>query len=130
MLGDSTVYATIAVKDINSAKQFYGDKLGLKQVEENPGGIMYQSGDSQLFVYTSDTAGSGKATCASWGVKDVEATIEALRSKGISFEHYDDIPGVTRQGDIHVMGPMKAAWFKDPDGNILNVVSDKPGQEA
>jgi catechol 2,3-dioxygenase-like lactoylglutathione lyase family enzyme len=123
MLSDSTVIATIAVKDINDAKKFYGDKLGLKQVDENPGGVTYQSGSGKLFVYPAPTAGSGQATCAFWDVDDAEAVVKELADKGISFEHYD-MPGGTREGDLHIMGPMKAAWFKDPDGNILGLGSD------
>jgi catechol 2,3-dioxygenase-like lactoylglutathione lyase family enzyme len=121
MLGDSDVQATIAVKDINKGKQFYGQTLGLKQLSENPGGVQYASGNGRVFVYQSDTAGSGQASCASWAVDDLEATVEVLKAKGVKFEHYPDMPGVTLESDVHVMGPMKAAWFKDPDGNILHV---------
>jgi len=120
MLADGTVFATVAVKDINNAKKFYSETLGLKQTDENPGGVTYQSGTGKLFVYQSPTAGSGQATAASWEVSDVEGAVEELKNKGVNFEHYE-LPGVTREGDIHVMGAMKAAWFKDPDGNILSV---------
>ncbi len=125
MLGQSDVCATIAVKDINSAKKFYGNTLGLQQVDENIGGVTYQSGSGRLFVYPSSTAGSGQATCASWEVEAVPASVAELKSKGVQFEHYD-LPGGTRDGDIHIMGPFQAAWFKDPDGNILSVASKQP----
>lgn len=120
MLRDATVYATIAVRDIDAAKEFYGEMLGLIEVEENPGGVTYQSGDGQLFVYSSTTAGTGRATCAAWQVEDLEGVIEALKSRGITFEHYD-IEGAVTRGDITVMGSKEAAWFKDPDGNILSI---------
>jgi catechol 2,3-dioxygenase-like lactoylglutathione lyase family enzyme len=123
MLGDANVHATIAVKDRETATKFYEGTLGLKKVDENPGGVLYHSGSAKIFVYESETAGSGKATCASWEVDSPESVVEALKAKGVMFEHYDDIPGVTREGDIHVMGPAKAAWFKDPFGNILCVGS-------
>jgi catechol 2,3-dioxygenase-like lactoylglutathione lyase family enzyme len=122
MLGNATVYATIAVKDMEAAKTFYGQKLGLSQVDENPGGVMYRSGDSKLFVYQSEFAGTNQATCASWDVTDLEAVVSDLKQKGITFEQYD-MPGATREGDIYVMGGEKAAWFKDPDGNIIAVSS-------
>ncbi len=122
MLAEGKVFATIAVNDIEKGKEFYGGTLGLKQVDENPGGVTYESGGSRLFVYQSPTAGSGQATCASWEVADVEAAVSELSDKGVVFEHYD-LPGMTLEGDIHAMGPMKAAWFKDPDGNILNVAN-------
>lgn len=120
MLKDANVMATLAVKDLNVGKKFYGETLGLNQVDENPGGVTYQCGTGKLFVYQSDTAGSGQATSTSWEVSDIKGTVEELIQKGITFEHYD-MPGVKLEGDIHIMGPMKAAWFKDPDGNILNL---------
>ncbi len=122
MLSGSNVFATVAVRDINAAKKFYGETLGLKQTDENPGGVTYQSGNGKLFVYQSPTAGTGQATCASWEVEDIEAVVDDLKGKGITFEHYD-MPGGTREGDVHVMGTMKAAWFKDPDGNVLGMGS-------
>jgi catechol 2,3-dioxygenase-like lactoylglutathione lyase family enzyme len=123
VLADSTVMATIAVKDIAAANEFYGGKLGLNQTDENPGGIMYVSGGGKVFVYPSPTAGSGQATCANWHVADIEKAVQELSAKGITFEHYE-IPGATLEGDVHVMEPMKAAWFKDPDGNILGLSSN------
>lgn len=122
MLNEGTVVATIAVNDINKAKEFYGGTLGLTMTDENPGGVTYASGGGKLFVYQSQTAGSGMATCASWTVPDAAQVVAELKSKGVTFEHYD-LPGVSVEGDLHIMGPSKSAWFKDPDGNILNVVS-------
>jgi catechol 2,3-dioxygenase-like lactoylglutathione lyase family enzyme len=121
MLGDKNVHAVIAVKDLDAAKKFYGETLGLKMADENPGGVKCVSGNREVMIYKSEFAGTNQATAASWDVDDVEATVKELKDKGVSFEHYDSIPGVTRDGDVHVMGPMKAAWFKDPDGNILCV---------
>ncbi len=120
MINDATVVATIAVSDLAKGKQFYGETLELKQVDENPGGVTYQSGSGKIFVYQSTTAGTNQATCASWQVADVEAAVTSLGAKGITFESYD-LPGSTRQGPVHTIGPTKAAWFKDPDGNILSL---------
>jgi len=120
MLSDYNIFATVAVKDLQAGKKFYGETLGLVKMDENPAGVMYKSGNGKLFVYMSPTAGSGEATCASWEVDDIEYAIEALKAKGIEFERYD-FPGVTRQGDVHIFGKMKSAWFKDPDGNVLNL---------
>jgi catechol 2,3-dioxygenase-like lactoylglutathione lyase family enzyme len=125
MLGDKTAVATVAVKDIEVAKKFYEETLGLKKDQENPGGIAYKSGNSWVFVYPSEYAGSNKATTVSWGVgNDLEKVVDDLKSKGVKFEQYDNLPGVTRDGDIHLMGGLKAVWFKDPDGNILNIVNE------
>jgi catechol 2,3-dioxygenase-like lactoylglutathione lyase family enzyme len=123
MLATGRVSATVAVSDLDNAKQFYGTTLGLEQTDENPGGVEYTSGGGRLFVYPSPTAGSGEATCAFFAVDDVAGTVDELKGKGVSFEQYD-LPGSTREGDVHVMGPMQAAWFKDPDGNILGIGND------
>lgn len=122
MLGDANAVATIAVKDLEAGKQFYGQTLGLELKEENKGGVSFKSGNAEVFIYQSETAGSGEATCASWKVDDVAAAVEELKSRGVTFEHYD-LPDSTREGDVHVMGEAKAAWFKDPDGNVLCVSS-------
>jgi catechol 2,3-dioxygenase-like lactoylglutathione lyase family enzyme len=122
MLGDKEVCAVIAVKDMDAAAKFYGETLGLEKGMESPGGTFYKSGSFGIFVYPSEFAGTNKATYAAWNVDDVEATVEALKAKDVKFEQYD-MPGVERQGDIHIMGELKAAWFTDPDGNILNIVN-------
>ncbi len=123
MLADKDAVATIAVKDLKTAKKFYGDTLGLKPTPvPEPEVLNYKSGNSTVLVYKSQFAGSTKATAVTWIVDDVEGTARDLKAKGISFEHYD-FPGMTRKGDVHIAGKSKAAWFKDPDGNILAVVS-------
>lgn len=124
MLG--TCYATLPQKDMEAAKNFYGETLGLEVLEETPGdsGVIYQSGSGKIFVYVSEHAGTNKATAASWDVDDVPSTVEALKGKGVTFEHYDNLPGVTRDGDIHSMGEeFQGAWFKDPAGNILSIAN-------
>lgn len=120
MLANSDVFAILAVSDLDKGKQFYGGKLGLKQIDENTGGVMYQSGKGRLFVYQSSTAGTGQATAAAWLVPNIEEAVTALKDKGIKFEHYD-FPGSHIENDIHIMGEQKAAWFKDPDGNTLAI---------
>lgn len=120
MLGSGKVCTTIAVSNLATAKEFYGDVLGLQQVDENPAGVVYSSAEGKVFVYESQYAGSNKATYASWQVEDVDAAVADLKSKGVNFEHYD-LPGAELQGDVHAMGSMRSAWFKDPDGNILAV---------
>lgn len=123
MLGSNDVCATIAVKDMGVAAGFYEGTLGLAKDKEGGGGVFYKSGNGGVFVYVSPaTAGTNQATYAAWSVDDVASVVEELKAKGVSFEHYPDVPGVMMEGDVHVMGPAKSAWFKDPDGNILNVV--------
>ena len=127
MLKDKNAAATLAVEDMDAARDFYENTLGLTEVEggpENPGAVMYVSGNSAVLVYRSEYAGTNKATAASWAVgDDFDSIVRDLKDKGISFEHYDDLPETTREGDVHVMGDFKAVWFKDPDGNILNLVN-------
>jgi catechol 2,3-dioxygenase-like lactoylglutathione lyase family enzyme len=126
MLKDANVGAVIAVKDLQKAKEFYEGKLGLEVDEKDngdPGGVLYKSGSSNLFVYPSEFAGTNKATAAAWNTDNIEAVVDELKSKGVEFEHYPNMPGVSLQGDVHVMGELKAVWFKDPDGSILNITS-------
>ena len=124
MLGDKDAIATIAVRDFPAAKKFYEGILGLKPTpSEEPEVVTYKSGKSSVLVYKSQFAGTNKATAATWIIDDVEKTAKALKAKGVVFEHYD-MPGMTLKGDVHVAGKMKAAWFKDPDGNILALVSE------
>ena len=124
MLGSIEALATLAVVDIDRAKRFYEGKLGLKALPgPEPSVLVLQTGSTKMIVYPSEYAGTNRATAATWVVKDVEATVKELRGRGITFEHYD-FPGVKVQGDVHVVGKSKAAWFKDPDGNILAIVSE------
>jgi catechol 2,3-dioxygenase-like lactoylglutathione lyase family enzyme len=124
MLGNKDAVATVAVRNLQSARKFYEGTLGLKPVDaEGEELIVFKSGNSTLNVYRSQYAGTNRATAVTWLVgDDVESVVRALTAKGVTFEHYD-MPDMTREGDIHVSGDMKVAWFKDPDGNILNIVN-------
>ena len=124
MLGGKDAAAALAVSDLQRARNFYEDTLGLEAVQEPPGAILYRSGDSAVLVYASEYAGTNKATAATWAVgEDFDSIVQALEDKGVTFEHYDDLPETTREGDVHQMGDLKSVWFKDPDGNILNLVN-------
>lgn len=120
MLSDAAVMAMVAVSDLDVGKTFYGETLGLTQTDENMGGVTYTCGSGRLFVYQAPTAGKNQATSATWEVGNVTAIANVLKAKGVPFEHYE-FPGVEYEGDVHIMGGMKAAWFKDPDGNILGL---------
>jgi catechol 2,3-dioxygenase-like lactoylglutathione lyase family enzyme len=124
MLGNNEAIATIAVTDIGAATRFYEDALGLSRLPtEEPGVQIFKSGSSRLLVYESQYAGTNEATAATWIVgDDVEKVVEALRAKGVRFEHYD-LPDTTLNGDVHVAGTTRVAWCKDPDGNILAFVN-------
>ncbi len=124
MLKDHTAVATVAVKDIEVAGKFYAGTLGLQaQLTNRPGVLSFKTGDSMFFVYQSEFAGTNKATAATWVVgDDIKPIVEALIAKGVAFERYD-FPNIVHDGDIHVMGETKAAWLRDPDGNILALAS-------
>ena len=124
MLGDKDAVANIAVKNLETAKKFYEETLGLTQIgAEGQEVIVFRSGSSTIYVYKSQYAGTNQATALTWVVgKDIEGVVQELKAKGVTFEHYD-MPDMTREGDIHVAGNMKVAWFKDPDGNILNIIN-------
>lgn len=123
MLANSNATANLAVKDLAKAKAFYEDVLGLTELHNEVGElIVYKCGDTSINVYRSKFAGTNKATAVTWMVGDeIEKIVSGLRSKGVVFEHYD-MPHTTVEGDIHLGHGMKVAWFKDPDGNILNLV--------
>jgi len=123
MLGNIDVSVVLAQKDMAAARKFYEETLGLTLDQETPdGGVLYKSGNGKVFLYESSFAGSNQATAAAWNSDDVAGVAADLKGKGVKLEHYD-IPGATHEGDVHVMGEIKAIWFKDPSGNILNVVS-------
>ena len=125
MLGTRNAVANLAVKDLDRAKQFYTDTLGLKQVDaEGDEVVVLKSGDSVVNVYRSEYAGTNEATAVTWEVDDIDTEVQTLRGKGVMFEHYD-MPGLELKGDVHVGDGMKVAWFKDPDGNILNIVEEE-----
>lgn len=124
MLANIDASANLAVKDLAVAKKFYEGTLGLVQAgSEGDELVVYRSGETTFNVYKSKEAGTNKATAVTWMVGDrIEEVVKALAGKGVKFEHYD-MPEMTREGDIHIGGDMKVAWFKDPDGNILNLAS-------
>jgi catechol 2,3-dioxygenase-like lactoylglutathione lyase family enzyme len=123
MLGDNDTMATIAVNDIAAARKFYEGKLGFKPTASpQPEVVNYKSGNSQFLVYRSQFAGTNKATAATWVTDDVTSLVRDLKAKGVAFEHYN-LPGLTLKGDVHVAGKFESAWFKDPDGNILAIVT-------
>ncbi|HEY2806361.1 MAG TPA: VOC family protein [Gemmatimonadales bacterium] len=123
MIGHSEVMATVPVKNLGAARRFYEQTLGLRLADtEGDEAVIYHSDGSKLLVYQSAYAGTNQATAVTWAVDDVPAEVKALRAKGVKFEHYD-MPGATVKDDVYDFGSIKNAWCKDPDGNILAIVS-------
>src|SRR5688572_23453320 len=107
MLGTTDVIAMVAVKDLETARQFYEGTLGLTPFAVEDGLITFQSGKALFNVYQSGYAGTNQATALSWSVGDrLEDVVAALRAKGVTFEHYD-MPDASRDGDIHTFGGIK-----------------------
>ena len=122
-LGNKPSSAILATADLARARQFYGETLGLEIADDTPEVLTFRTGDTRLMVYKSEFAGTNKANAVVWDAGgDFDAIIEALRANGVRFEEYPDFGMEIRDG-VHSSGNFKAAWFKDPDGNILHVNS-------
>ena len=126
MLEQIDVQPMLPVKDMDGAVRFYEQTLGLTRVAGQPDtAVVFRSGRTTLCVYRSEYAGTNQGTAALWEVDDVERAVRELKDKGVRFEHYD-LPGLTREGDVHRAGDFRVAWWKDPAGNILSVQSRAP----
>jgi catechol 2,3-dioxygenase-like lactoylglutathione lyase family enzyme len=124
-LSDSPVGATIAVSDMERAKEFYEGKLGLENGRDvDDGGVTYPCADgTEIHIFPSpDGAGKSGATQAGWEVDEIESVVDELTSSGVQFEQYDVDPLKTNEKGIAQPGDAKVAWFKDPDGNVLGLV--------
>lgn len=124
MIRDRESVAMLAVRDVNKAAAFYEGTLGFAPGERMGDEVAtYRSGRSTFNVYKSEYAGTNRATALVWDVgRELDDTVRNLKAKGVRFEHYD-MPGMSREGDVHVNGDMRVAWFKDLDGNILSLTN-------
>lgn len=121
MLSDMEAATMIPVKDLEKTRRFYEDVLGFTPVREDPGGIEYQSGNGRFAIYPTQFAGTAQHTLIGWYTDGIESVVDELTAKGVTFEQYDMGDFKTDAKGIAVMGPDKAAWFKDPEGNILSI---------
>ena len=120
MLRDAPIRAYIPTSDIARARKFYEGTVGLTPKVEYAGGVIYECGGAEVFMYPTKNAGTSKASQAYWQVSDVEAEVADLKARGVEFEEYD-LPGMTMKNSIATAGGAKTAWFKDTEGNILAV---------
>jgi predicted enzyme related to lactoylglutathione lyase len=125
MLNDSKAFSGFSVNDLAAAKKFYGETLGI-EIDENPAGLMLKiSGGNGVFIYPKGDHVPATYTILNFPVSGIDQAVEALKSKGVTFEHYagmTDEKGVAR-GLSNDQGP-DIAWFKDPAGNILSVLDN------
>lgn len=127
MIKDSIAYPTLPVSDLARARAFYEEKLGLDPVEDAdvPDGVFYRLGGQFLFLYETQ-AKRGENTALSLVVEDLDGEMGELRSKGVVFEDYD-MPGLKTENGVAEIDGMRGAWFKDSEGNILNI--SQPNEE-
>ena len=127
--GTRGVATRLPAQDLARARRFYSEKLGLEPVEERPGGLRYQCGAGVFALFQSTGVASGDHTQMAWTVSDIEATVAALRDRGVVFEEYD-LPGMTTvNGITHVEGNYpsyggigeRAVWFRDSEGNLHGI---------
>jgi catechol 2,3-dioxygenase-like lactoylglutathione lyase family enzyme len=123
MLKDKSSSAIVAVSDLDRARGFYENTLGLPIEEEMSGVLTFKTGGTWLVVYQSEGVRPGTGNTVAWGGgEDVEPIAGQLRSKGVTLEEYPDM-GMEIADGVHKDGDFRAIWFKDPDGNILHVNS-------
>jgi catechol 2,3-dioxygenase-like lactoylglutathione lyase family enzyme len=129
MLERAKVATRLPAQDLERARRFYAEKLGLEPAEERPGGLRYQCGEGEFVLFESSGASSGDHTQMAFDVDDIDSTVEELRARGLVFEDYD-MPGMTKvDGITDVPGnyPSKggkgerAVWFRDSEGNLLGM---------
>jgi catechol 2,3-dioxygenase-like lactoylglutathione lyase family enzyme len=123
MLQQSPLYAYFPARDLERARRFYEETLGLVPKSLNNGGVTYQfAGGTAAFLYLTDNAGTSKSSQAFWSVEDVDREIVELSKRGVVFERYDDMPGDRSPAGAVIAGGAKAAWFRDSEGNILAII--------
>ncbi|MEU0385185.1 VOC family protein [Streptomyces chartreusis] len=122
MLGSSKAFSGFSVNDIDAARTFYGDTLGLRVSEDNGMLFLHLAGDRDILVYRKPDHTPATYTVLNFPVDDIEAAVDELSRRGVRFERYDhlkaDDKGIFRGG-----GPL-IAWFTDPAGNVLSVLQE------
>ena len=124
MLQNFPMYSYIPAKDVNRARKFYEEKVGLEPKQKIAGGVVYEFGKgTACFLYPTPNAGTSKASQAFWQVQDIEREVAELKKRGVKFEEYD-MPDMESKDSIYTGGGARAAWFKDSEGNILALIQD------
>jgi catechol 2,3-dioxygenase-like lactoylglutathione lyase family enzyme len=119
--------ATLPASDIERAKGWYREKLGLTPTEEDEGGVTYQAGGTRFGVYPSEFAGTNQATAMGFEVPDLDKAAEDLIAKGVQFERFDLPYAKTDERGVAEIGDFRGFWFKDSEGNIISVAQRREG---
>jgi catechol 2,3-dioxygenase-like lactoylglutathione lyase family enzyme len=119
MLSECPIHAALPATDVERARRFYADRLGLTPESEGPDGLFYRCGGGTWFlVFPSGGTASGTHTQMTWNTPDIEAAVAELKARGVVFEEYDT-PEVKTIDGVATLGQSKGAWFKDSEGNML-----------
>jgi catechol 2,3-dioxygenase-like lactoylglutathione lyase family enzyme len=121
MFADKTATAMIPAKDVERAKRWYDEKLGLKPAKSEDYGATYEFNGVKAFLYQSQFAGTAQHTLLSFDTADLAGDMTKMREKGVKFEEYD-LPDLKTVDGVAEFGPVKNAWAKDSEGNILGFV--------
>ena len=121
VIANIPIQAVLPASDIERARSWYSEKLGLEPISTNPfGDLRYEAGGVQFLVYQSELAGTNQATAAGFRLENFDEVVAFLRSNGVAFEHVDfGEMGATVDGVITTPDGQKAAWFKDSEGNTF-----------
>ena len=119
MLTEYPIHAALPATDLQRAKRYYADQLGLTPESEGPDGLFYRCGGTTRFlVFSSGGTASGTHTQMTWNTPDIESVVADLKARGVVFEEYDT-PEVKTINSVATLGQSKGAWFKDSEGNLL-----------
>lgn len=121
MLQDRPTHTTLPCQDLERARAFYAEKLGLEATSETPAGLNYDHAGTRFFLFPSQGRPSGEHTQMGWRVDDIHATVAELKGRGVEFEQYD-FPGFDQETSTATFGAVTSTWFKDSEGNLLGLV--------
>jgi catechol 2,3-dioxygenase-like lactoylglutathione lyase family enzyme len=121
MLSEHPTHTTIPAADLERARAWYATHLGLEPTASRTSGLMYERPGSRFVLYPTPNAGASPNTVMGWSVRDIQAEVAELKSRGVVFEEYD-YPNLKTVNSIAQNGPVRSAWFRDSEGNILGIV--------
>lgn len=129
MIKDQRSHTTLPAADLVRAKKFYAEKLGLNPSTESRSGLFYVTGGGTRFIlYPTPNPARAGHTQMGFSVDDINNAVASLQAAGVTFEEYD-FPGLKTEHGIAQTGDVRAAWFKDSEGNLIGLVQLPPGAD-